>query len=143
MDVDPRRTLPVAAVAVLVTHALAACGSTGSRADAAAATANRWLTAVRDGDGAAACALLAPDTAHAVEQAAGRPCPDAIAGEDLPDPGAVTRVQVYGQHAQVAVAASDGDGTVFLAMFPGGWRVVDAGCRLQGDRPYDCTVQGG
>ena len=33
--------------------------------------------------------------------------------------------------------------TVFLATFPGGWRVVAAGCTPRGDRPYDCTVAGG
>ena len=33
--------------------------------------------------------------------------------------------------------------TVFLAVFPGGWRVVAAGCTPHGDRPYDCVVQGG
>jgi hypothetical protein len=32
---------------------------------------------------------------------------------------------------------------VFLAAFPGGWRVVAAGCTPRGDRPYDCTLQGG
>lgn len=137
---DKRRILPLVVVGLLA--ALAGCGD-DSRAAAAAATANRLLSAARDGDGAAACALLAPDTAHAVEQSAGRPCPDAIAGEDLPDPGPVGRVQVYGRHAQIAIAAPDGNGTLFLAMFPGGWRVVDAGCRPQGERPYDCTVQGG
>ncbi|GAA3246203.1 hypothetical protein ACFO1B_55040 [Dactylosporangium siamense] len=139
---DYLRTLPLAAVGLLSALALSGCGG-DARADTAAATANQLLSAARDGDGAAACALLAPDTAHAVEQAAGRPCPEAIGDEGLPDPGAVTRVEVYGQHAQVAVEAPDGDGTLFLAMFPGGWRVADAGCRPQGDRPYDCAVQGG
>ena len=32
--------------------------------------------------------------------------------------------------------------TVFLAVFPGGWRVTAAGCTPRGDRPYNCTVQG-
>jgi hypothetical protein len=32
---------------------------------------------------------------------------------------------------------------VFLAMFPGGWRVVAAGCQSRGERPYDCVVDGG
>jgi hypothetical protein len=45
---------------------------------------------------------------------------------------------VYGQWAQVRLT---GD-VVFLAAFPGGWRVVAAGCSPQGNRPYDCTLQG-
>ena len=59
--------------------------------------------------------------------------------ENLPQPGAVTGTAVYGQWAQVRV----GDDTVFLAAFPGGWRVVAAGCKSRGDRPYDCRLQGG
>jgi hypothetical protein len=46
---------------------------------------------------------------------------------------------VYGQWAQVRI----GGDTVFLAVFPGSWRVVAAGCQSRGDRPYDCQVQGG
>jgi hypothetical protein len=35
------------------------------------------------------------------------------------------------------------DDTVFLAAFPGGWRVVAAGCRPRGEaEPYDCAVEG-
>jgi len=128
-------------VSVLVALALAGCGDTGARADAAAATAQRLLTAVRDGDGAGACGLLAPETAG--ELAKDRPCADAITDEDLPGPGDVVRVRVDGQWAQVVIAAPDGDGTLFLAMFPGGWRVAAAGCRPRGERPYDCSVQGG
>ncbi|MET8040642.1 hypothetical protein ABZU25_07220 [Micromonospora sp. NPDC005215] len=47
--------------------------------------------------------------------------------------------EVYGQQAQVRL---DGD-TVLLAVFPGGWRVVAAGCTDRGDKPYDWVLQGG
>jgi len=57
----------------------------------------------------------------------------------VPEPGSVTHVDVYGQWARVVLS----DDTVFLAAFPGGWRVVAAGCQSRGERPYDCTVQGG
>jgi hypothetical protein len=119
--------------------AVAGCASGGGRRDAVVGVAQRLLTAVADGDGAAACAALAPDTAAEVASAAGKGCPEAILDEDLPAPAAVTRVDVYGQWARVVLA----DDTVFLAAFPGGWRVVAAGCRSRGDRPYDCSVQGG
>ena len=115
----------------------AGCGD-GGRRDAASTTATRLLTAVRDGDGTAACRLLAPATVTALEHSEGKPCADAILDQDLPAPDAVRHVDVYGQWARVVHA---GD-TEFLAVFPGGWRVVAAGCQPRGDRPYQCTVEG-
>jgi hypothetical protein len=125
--------LPLALVA------LGGCAAAGGQGQAAANVATRLLTAVQGKDGAAACAVLAPDTASEVEQSGGKPCPEAILDENLPGPGAVTATAVYGQWAQVRIGAD----TVFLAVFPGGWRVVAAGCQSRGDRPYDCEVQGG
>ena len=116
-----------------------ACASTGERAEAASAVAVRLLTSVKSGDGAAACAALAPDTAAELEKSAEKPCAAAVLEEDLPAPAEVISADVYGQRAQVVLA----DDTVFLAMFPGGWRVVAAGCSPRADRPYDCTIQGG
>ncbi|MEV4702375.1 hypothetical protein [Actinoplanes sp. NPDC049316] len=129
-----RRVIPA-----LLLAGLAGCGSVGERGDAAAGVALRLLTAVDGRDGAAACATLAPDTLEAVESAAGQPCDQAILDEDLPAPGPVTGTDVYGQWAQVRLT---GD-TLFLAVFPGGWRVVAAGCTPRGDKPYDCAIQGG
>jgi hypothetical protein len=51
----------------------------------------------------------------------------------------VSASEVYGQRAQVRLS---GD-TVFLAVFPDGWRVVAAGCTARGEKPYDCVLQGG
>jgi hypothetical protein len=124
-------------VSVGVALALTGCTSAGDRSGAATTTAVRLLTAVADHDGAAACAVLAPDTMAEVSQ--DEPCEQAILDEDLPKPGTVEKASVYGQWAQVKLS----DDTVFLAVFPGGWRVVAAGCTPRGDRPYDCAVQGG
>jgi len=118
------------------------CADTGAQ-HAATDTAVRLLTSVRDGNGADACALLAPETAARLESSSGQSCAQAIGDEDLPDPGPVTGVTVDGQWAKVAVTAGDNDGTVFLAMFRGGWRVVAAGCRPRGEQPYDCSLEGG
>jgi hypothetical protein len=80
-----------------------------------------------------ACARLAPDTARDAS------CPDGILEEDLPGPGEVVSTEVYGQWAQVRTTTD----TVFLAVFPGGWRVVAAGCTSRGNQPYECALQGG
>ncbi len=134
-----RTSRPVALAAVVTVAVLTAgCGGSGPRRDAVSDTAVRLLTAVRDGDGAAACTVLAPGTVAALEESAGAPCPDAILDEDLPEPAGVQKTDVYGQWARVVLA----DDTVFLAAFPGGWRVVAAGCRSRGERPYDCVLQG-
>jgi len=129
-----RVSIVVMSLLVLVT---AGCADTGERGAAAASVAVRLLRAAGT-DGPAACALLAPDTVSEVEKSAGQSCAEAILDEDLPAPGTVVGTQVYGQWAQVRLS----DDTVFLAVFPGGWRVVAAGCEPRGDRPYDCTLGG-
>ncbi len=103
----------------VVVSLVAGCGPVRERADAAAGTASRLLSAVAGRDGPAACALLAPETVAAVADAAGTSCARAILDEQLPGPGAVTSAVVYGQWAQVRV----GGDTMFLAVFGDGWRV--------------------
>ena len=116
--------------------AVSGCASVGDRADAAAAVAVGLLSAVEARDGTTACALLAPDTRRSVAEDAA--CAEAILDQDLPRPGTVRETAVYGQWAQVKLD----DDTVFLAAFPGGWRVVAAGCTPQASRPYECSVEG-
>jgi hypothetical protein len=130
------RVLPVLLLGGLLP---AGCAATGDREQAADAVATRMLTAAGAGDGVTACDLLAPETAAEVAQSAEKPCPEAILDEDLPDAGPVTGTDVYGQWAQVRLSTD----TVFLAVFPGGWRVVAAGCTARPDRPYDCAVEKG
>jgi ketosteroid isomerase-like protein len=130
------------AALVLTTAGLAAtsaaCTRPGQDRDAAAATVRALFTAVAAGDGEAACATLTPDTVAELEESSGTTCAQAITEEDLPEPGPVRTVDVYGQWARV-VTSND---TVFLGAFGGGWRVVAAGCRSRGERPYDCRLQG-
>jgi hypothetical protein len=123
---------------LVLAFALAGCSSVGDRSESAASTAVGFLREVAAGDGAAACAVLAPNTMSSLEQSDKKGCAEAIVSEDLPQPGTASSTSVYGQWAQVHLT----DDTVFLAVFPGGWRVVAAGCTPQGDRPYDCTLQG-
>jgi hypothetical protein len=117
---------------------LSGCAPVGDRAESAASTAERFLQDVKDGNGSGACTVLAPATRDELEKSEQKPCDEAILEEDLPEPGNAGETSVYGQWAQVRLT---GD-TVFLATFPGGWRVVAAGCTPQDDRPYDCLLQG-
>jgi hypothetical protein len=128
---------PVIVASVVLS--VAGCTDAGQRRDAAADAATRLLSAVQAKDGAGACAVLAPDTVAELEQSSSRPCADAVLDEDLPGPGTVDHVDVYGQWARVDMP---GD-TVFLAVFPGGWRGAAAGCTPRAGRPYDCVLHGG
>ncbi|XVU23790.1 hypothetical protein ACQPZJ_42150 [Actinoplanes sp. CA-054009] len=122
--------------ALVLVAALCGCSSVGDREGAAAGVATRLLSAVEAGDGDAACAILAPETAKTVAE--DEPCPEAILDESLPRPSTVVETAVYGQWAQVKLTSD----TIFLAAFPEGWRVVAAGCTPQASRPYDCAVEG-
>jgi hypothetical protein len=125
-------------VAALPLLMVAGCGTDG-RSAAVTSVATRMLQAVARSDGATACDLLAPRTAAEVADSEGKSCPDAILQEHLPAPGRTRSTQVFGQWAQVRM---DGD-TLFLAVFPDGWRVVAAGCTpRREDEPYNCAVQG-
>jgi ketosteroid isomerase-like protein len=126
-------------LAACLTATAAACGQPPGDGDAASSVARELLTAVAAGDGSRACDTLAPDTRAELEQSAGKACAEAITEESLPQQSAVKTVDVYGQWARVVMS---GD-TVFLATFGDGWRVVAAGCRARGERPYDCQLQGG
>jgi hypothetical protein len=94
---------------------------------------------VADGDGDAACALLAPATRSELEQSAGKPCPDALIEEHLPQVDEPVAVDVFGTAGEVRYDAE----AAFLARYDDGWRVVAAGCTPQPPHPYDCKVTGG
>jgi hypothetical protein len=63
------------------------------------------------------------------EASSGQGCVDAILDADLPEPARVESTDVYGQWGRVVLT----DDTEFVAMFPGGWPVVAAGCRSRGE----------
>ncbi|MEV0895510.1 hypothetical protein [Actinoplanes sp. NPDC049802] len=123
------------ATMLLAVTLVTGCASLEERSSAAEATARTFLQAVAEGDGTAACGALAPETRAEIDA----PCEQSILDEALPAPSPVTDSQVYGQSALVRFESD----TVFLAVFPDGWRVVAAGCVPRGERPYDCRIQGG
>lgn len=100
--------------------------------------AERFYAAVSDGDGAAACTLLAPRTKAELEESAGKACAQAILEEDIPDSGDRRSTQVFGTMAEVG---RSGD-TAFLAEFADGWKVMAVGCTARENLPYDCEVSG-
>ncbi|MEU0786958.1 hypothetical protein ABZ341_36020 [Streptomyces sp. NPDC006173] len=118
---------------------LTACGAPSKRVDAASGAATTFEKAVSGGNRTAMCAALAPQTRSEVEDSEKKVCTEAISEEDLSDGGAVRRVDVWGHQARAVLAAD----TLFLSQFPGGWKIVAAGCRPQPGKPYQCSVKGG
>jgi hypothetical protein len=122
-----------------VTFVASCHGRTNERPRAEQA-AVAFYDAITQQNGAAACALLAPETLQDIEKSAKQPCDQAIADEDLPDQlGKVSDTAVHGNEATI-VAAGD---TVFVSDFDGVWKIVAVGCTAQGDLPYDCEIKGG
>jgi hypothetical protein len=120
---------------VTITLGLSACAS--SEQDDAAAAADEFVAAVRDGDPDKACALLAPATVEELEQSTGGACADAVL-EEAAVAGERVGESTFGTMSQVRYA----DDVLFLSRFDGGWRVVAAGCRLRQDGPYSCGIEG-
>jgi hypothetical protein len=124
-----------AAVGVVL---LSACTPAGL-SDAGAA-AERFQTAVADGDLAAVCGMLSDRARSQLEGSTASDCAAALSRVKLP-PTAVGSVSVWGDQAQARLG--DGDEAVFLAEFRTGWQVTAAGCMFVAeDLPYDCTVEG-
>ena len=89
------------------------------------------------GDASTRCELLSAATLSALEAHQSAACGQAI-GRLAPTGGEVVHTEVWGDHAQVRLA----DDTVFLTRTHAGWRVAAAGCRPNGDAPYQCRVEG-
>lgn len=125
------RFIPLAALSLLL---LAGCVASDQKSQATAA-ASRFVTAVSDGDGSVACALLTPAARSSLESDSGKPCADAVTEIDV-SPGS-GRAQVWGDEALVRM----GGDTLFLDHSSARWLVRGSGCTRQGeDQPYDCEV---
>ena len=118
--------------------ALGGCAGQGSVENAAAADAAERFARDVTADTPSACDLLAPQTRVQLEDSSEMSCAEALPQQDLPAAGSVRRVEVYGKDAVVHLEKD----TLFLARFDDGWRVTAAGCTPNGDRPYDCDVEG-
>ncbi|MFJ9078804.1 hypothetical protein ACIRO3_26720 [Streptomyces sp. NPDC102278] len=118
---------------------LVGCGAPAVRVEGAQAASRGFEQALAARDFVTACDLTAPETRAALEEGEKQRCSKALAGQGLPVSHAMAGVEVYGRQAMVRL---DSD-TLFLSQFEGGWKVVAAGCRPRGDKPYRCTVKGG
>jgi hypothetical protein len=127
----------MAIVAVIGAGGLTACS--GPDAGGPETAASTFAEAVSVADGARACELLSAQVAASLSESAGLPCAQAVLQQDLPAPAPVREARVYGKQAWVIT----GTDTVFMSEFPGGWKVIGAGCRPESDKPYDCAVSGG
>lgn len=129
------RVAPVVALALVTV--LGGCGQPHAADVRSVAAAFYAAHAARDG--AAACAVLAPETRRELEESAGTACAEAVLGELVPGVTAPTDVRVFGTQAEVVW---DGE-TTFLARFRTGWRVMAAVCEPRPGEPYDCAITGG
>jgi hypothetical protein len=123
--------------ACLAAAALAGCAPAQDKG--VRTVAAKFYDAYAAGDGAAACAQLAPKTKNELEQSAGKGCQDAVLEEDVPEVDEPTKVHVFGTQAEISWQGE----TTFLASFEGGWKVMAAACTPQPGKPYDCTIAGG
>jgi hypothetical protein len=109
-----------------------ACGD--QEAGDATRLATQFHDSVRQKDFPSACGLLSPDVRESLDN-----CPQALAEADLPEAAGAATAQVFGQNGIVSWPSE----TVFVSRFPGGWKVIAAGCEPRAGKPYDCQVSGG
>jgi hypothetical protein len=121
-------------IGVAVTGCALGCSNSGTAAPSR--TAQQFVTAVRDGDGRAACALLSEQARSAAEGMGDASCAELVTGLKEHDTG-VHGSQVWGDTAQVRI----GSDVVFLRRVDATWWITAAGCTARPHRPYDCEVQ--
>jgi hypothetical protein len=129
-----------AALLIVAATLLAGCARDDD-GRAVSAVTERFLQALERGDGRAACALLSPAAALALEREEGERCAQAIGGVRA-EAAPVRRAQVYVVSAKVDLASGE---SAFLSATRDGWRLDAVGCRPQGakpaDLPYDCELE--
>ena len=129
-----RRLLP----AILAVLFLTGCGQSEDRAAVRRVT-DRFLTAEKAKQGAAACGVLSTDTRKSLERQESKPCPQAIGSVNVAG-GPVLKIQVAITSAKVDLASGE---SFFLSDQSSGWRISAAGCRpttTPTQTPFDCEL---
>jgi len=125
--------------AVVLLAGLAACSAGGRGTPTGPLNAvETFEGALKHGDAATACGLLAPPTRKELEQSQSAHCAKALPDQNIPAATTGADVEVYGDEA---IARVPGD-VLFLTNVGGTWMVSAAGCKPQPDEPYDCEVKG-
>jgi hypothetical protein len=137
-----RRAIPLfVTYLLLIVLGIAAAtvlGLVRGRDDPAAARAvTRFSAAIREHDGAGACARLSAGTVKALEDQEGGSCEKAVLEVGLSG-GSVSGSDVAERSAKVDV---DQDGSAFLEETRKGWLITAFGCKPVQARPYDCEVE--
>jgi hypothetical protein len=112
------------------------CTACAGNGDAVATATTRFVDAVEQGDGEAACAMLSPPTEESMTSD-GTDCATALGELDLPSGGEVRTTSVWSDRAQVHTT----DDVLFLVDLPDGWRITAAGCEPQPDEIYKCVLE--
>jgi len=132
-------TLIVIATGLAVYSALGIVRNSDDPAAGTAVTA--FGSALKQHDGARACALLSSGTQSKLEDERKKPCREAIleVASDVKPGDSVTRVDVAEMSAFVTTSRGP---TFFLDKDGKAWKVSAAGCTKQaGDAPYSCALQ--
>ena len=137
-----RRTAPVFAIYLLLIVggivAATILGLARAADDPGAARAvTRFSAALRQHDGAAACAELAAATVDSLEQQEGGSCEKVVLDAGFSG-GRVVETDVAERNAKVDVESA---GSVFLDQTRKGWLITAFGCKPVRARPYDCEVE--
>jgi hypothetical protein len=127
-------------VLLLVAVLAAGCGTSDDR-DQSRATTDRFYTAIREDDGAAACEELSDSLLEQVESQTEESCEDVITRFQY-DGGGIDGVEVYITNAKVDLTSGE---SAFLSREPDGWRLTAIGCKPEegkpADRPFDCEAE--
>ncbi|PZS16363.1 MAG: hypothetical protein DLM57_10535 [Pseudonocardiales bacterium] len=130
-------TLRWVPLAVGVALILAGCSSSDGQRGAATQTATRFVNAIDQHDGMAACNTLTDNARSSASGATDTPCEKAVLNVKE-DSTKIVGVQIWGDDAQVRI----GSDVLFLRRLDTGWRVNAAGCTPQPHAAYQCDVEG-
>jgi hypothetical protein len=132
-------TLVVIATGLILYSALGIVRNSDDPAAGAAVSA--FGAALKQHDGARACAELTKETQSKLEDDRKKPCDQAIVevASEVEPGSAVTRVDVAETSAYVRTSQGP---TFFLDRIGGTWKIGAAGCTKQaGDAPYSCALE--